>query len=213
MKTTFAVLALASVSAIGLTDEEKKAQEDQLYMKLDGYKGFYDGYYRSFYKINSHETVNENCLDEKSIENIVAMSDIINDPFSIMSVSKIHEDLNLFAEGAEIMSDLSNCKFEQSYFDIMAMCKEVDEDGVSKCAMSHITENLSKNMFVLMGKLTGMAETMKDFPSEDPEEYHEQMRELGTDAGTFLRVLYNFQTPEMAEAEKKSHSSARRHHS
>ena len=81
MKTTFAVLALASVSAIGLTDEEKKAQEDQLYMKLDGYKGFYDGYYRSFYKINSHETVNENCLDEKTIENIVAMSDIINDPF------------------------------------------------------------------------------------------------------------------------------------
>ena len=110
------------------------------------------------------------------------------------------------------MSDLSNCKFEQSIFDIMAMCKEVDEDGVSKCAMSHITENLTKNMFVLMGKLTGMAETMKDYPAEDPEDYHEQMRELGTDAGTFLRVLYNFQTPEMEKEAAQHSSSARRHH-
>ena len=210
---TFAVLALASVSAIGMTDEERQIADDKLITKLDGWKGFYDGYYRSFYKINTHEaTPMEDCLDETTIDNIVAMNDIIQDPFSLLSISKIHEDLNLFAEGAEIMSDLSNCKFEQSVFDIMAMCKELDDEGESKCAMSHMTENLTKNMFVLMGKLTGMAETMKDFPSEDPEEYHEQMRELGTDAGTFLRVLYNFQTPEQAASAHHSSSSARRHH-
>ena len=212
---TFAVLALASTaSAIGLTAEEKLAQEDALYLQLDGAKGFYDGYTRAFYKINSHTEVNEECLNDTTMDNIVAYSDIINDPFSLLSISKIKEDLNLFAEGAEVMSDLSNCKFEQSVFDLMAMCKEKDENEESLCAMSHITENLTKNMFVLMGKLTGMAETMKDFPSEDPEEYHEQMRELGTDAGTFLRVLYNFQTPEIAEAAKHHDSSAsRRHHS
>ena len=210
---SFAILALASVSAIGQTAEEKQAQDDMMYLQLDGFKGFYDGYYRSFYKINSHEDIGDGkCLDDSTIENIVAMGDIIHDPFSLLDISKIHDDLNLFAEGAEIMSDLSNCKFEQSVFDIMAMCKEVDEDNVSKCAMSHMTENLTKNMFVLMGKLTGMAETMKDFPAEDPEEYHEQMRELGTDAGTFLRVLYNFQTPEQAQHSSHSSSSARRHH-
>ena len=206
----FAVLALASVSA--MTPEEKQIADDKLYMQLDGYKGFYDGYTRSFYKINSHTEVNEACLDEKTIDNIIAYADIINDPFSLLDFSKINDDLNLFAEGAEIMSDLASCKFEQSVFDIMAMCKELDDDGVSKCAMSHITENLTKNMFVLMGKLTGMAETMKDFPAEDPDEYHEQMRELGTDAGTFVRVLYNFQTPEMAEEASHHSSSARRHH-
>ena len=207
---TFAVLALASVSA--MTPEEKQIADDKLYMQLDGYKGFFDGYTRSFYKINSHEQVNEACMDEKTIDNIIAYADIINDPFSLLDLSKINEDLNLFAEGAEIMSDLAACKFEQSVFDIMAMCKELDDDGVSKCAMAHITENLTKNMFVLMGKLTGMAETMKDFPSEDPDEYHEQMRELGTDAGTFVRVLYNFQTPQMAEEAAAHHSSTRRHH-
>ena len=160
--------------------------------KIHGYKAFYDGYYRSFYKINSHETINEDCLDDTTIENIVAMSDIIHDPFSMLNMKHVQEDLNLFAEGAEIMSDLSACKFEQSIFDIMSMCKEKDEDGKKKCDMAHMTENLSKNMFVLMGKMTGMAETMNDFPAEDPEEYQEQMKELGTDAGTFLRVLYNF---------------------
>merc|ERR1711990_993823 len=208
----FAVLALASVSALGMSAEEKQAQEDQMYVKLEGYKNFYDGYYRSFYKINSHETINEKCLDDTTIDNIVAFGDIIHHPFSVFDVSKIHEDLNLFAEGAEIMSDLSNCKFEQSVFDIMAMCKEKDEDGVSKCAMSVMTENLSKNMFVLMGKLTGMAETMKDFPAEDPDEYQMQMKELGSDAGTFLRTLYGFQTPEQAAQAASHTSSARRHH-
>ena len=62
--------------------------------------------------------------------------------------------------------------------------------------MSAITTNLTKNMFVLMGKLTSLAETLKGFPSTEEDEYNEQMRELGADAGTLLRVIYNFETPE-----------------
>ena len=209
---TFAVLALASVSALGQSDEAKQLQEDAMYTKLYGYKAFYDGYYRSFYKINSHETINEKCLDDTTIDNIVAMSDIIHDPFSLFNMKHVQEDINIMSESAEIMNDLSNCKFQQSVFDIMSMCKEKDEDGARKCDMAHMTENLSKNMFVLMGKMTGMAEMMKDYPAEDPDEYNMQMKELGTDAGTFLRVLYNFQTAEQAEEAAEHHSSARRHH-
>ena len=37
------------------------------------------------------------------------------------------------------------------------MCKE-NKDA---CKMEQITENLTKSMFVLMGKLTSMAETLK----------------------------------------------------
>ena len=70
--------------------------------------------------------------------------------------------------------------------------------------METITQNLTKNMFVLMGKLTGMAETLKSFPAEEEDEYREQMRELGSDAGTFLRVIFAYETPEhAAELEKK----------
>ena len=86
------------------------------------------------------------------------------------------------------------------------------DDGSELCAMTKITENLTKNMFVLMGKMTAMAETMKEFPSEDEDEYKEQMREIGTDAGTFLRVIYDYKTPEqIAEDASRADSSSRRH--
>ena len=71
------------------------------------------------------------------------------------------------------------------------MCAENKE----ACTMETITQNLTKSMFILMGKLTSMAETLKKFPADDEGEYEEQMRELGSDAGTFLRVVYNFETP------------------
>ena len=191
----FALVALASASAVEVepVDQEalKQAQDDALKLQLDGWKGFYDGYTRSFYKINSHETVNENCLDDTTVDNIIAYSDIIHDPFSLLNFSKIHEDLNLFAEGAEIMSDLSNCKFEQSIFDIMAMCKEVDEDGVSKCAMSHITENLTKNMFVLIGKMTSLAETLQGFPDADPEQYEDRETKYQYIVHAEMNCIYN----------------------
>jgi hypothetical protein len=33
--------------------------------------------------------------------------------------------------------------------------------------------NMSKGMFVVMGKMTSMAEVMKDFPSEDRRDFKE----------------------------------------
>ena len=49
-------------------------------------------------------------------------------------------------------------------------------------------------MFVIMGKMTSMAETMKDFPAVDKRDFKEQCEELGGGAGTFFRVLFNYQT-------------------
>merc|ERR1740117_2632127 len=72
-------------------------------------------------------------------------------------------------------------------------------------------------MFVLMGKLTAMAETMKDFKVDDDgepvemstDDYYEEMREIGTDTGTFFRTIYNYQTPEqMEKASKKEESTS-----
>ena len=87
--------------------------------------------------------------------------------------------------------------------------------------MSTLTENLTKNMFLLMGSLTTMAETMKDFKDEESgedvemnaDDYYEEMREIGTNAGSFFRTIYNYQTPEQREASaNKPESSSRRHH-
>jgi hypothetical protein len=202
---SYALIGLACVAGVSAKKTEAQevaelAQQEKLSHQLNGFKGFYDGYYRSFYKVNSHEEVKnlDDCMNDATIENIVAVSQFVNNPLAMFEMKNIKEDMNLFGEGAEIMEDLSACHFEQSFFDVWGMC----QDNKEICAMSQITENLTKNMFVLMGKMTAMAETMKEFkPTEDgeelnEEEYYENMREIGTDAGTFFRVIYNYQTPE-----------------
>ena len=70
----------------------------------------------------------------------------------------------------------------------MSMCSKEPEE----CKVDKIIENLTKNMFVLMGKVTSMAESLKDFPATEDGEFKEQMREFGSDFGTFMRVLFNF---------------------
>ena len=94
------------------------------------------------------------------------------------------------------MENLSTCHFEQSVFDIMQECNDNEES----CKIDAITQNLTKDMFVLMGKVTSMAETVKDFPADDNGDFKEQMREFGSDAGTFLRVIFNYRSP--AELER-----------
>ena len=48
-------------------------------------------------------------------------------------------------------------------------------------------------MFVIMGKMTSVAEIMKDFPASDKREFKDQAEELGGGVGTFFRVLFNYQ--------------------
>lgn len=67
-----------------------------------------------------------------------------------------------------------------------------DIEAPSKCSMGAATSNLSKNMFTLLGKSSVMAETLKEFPAETPEELFAQSLELGEDFGTFLRVATDF---------------------
>ena len=159
---------------------------------FEGIKSFYDGYYKAFYKVNKSDENLEKCMNDETISNMLSMGQILENPISLFEMKNLKDDLNLFGEIAEVSGDLSACHFEASFYDIWNMCSENKE----LCAMGAITSNLTKNMFVLMGKLTSLAETLKGFPSKEEDVYNEQMRELGSDAGTFLRVVYNFETPE-----------------
>ena len=89
---------------------------------------------------------------------------------------------------AEIMENLSICRFEESPIDLMTFCT-VD---TTRCAPQKLSENMSKNMFVLIGKMTSMAENLEGFPAKENEKFKDQMHEFGQDAGTFTRVLFNF---------------------
>ena len=86
------------------------------------------------------------------------------------------------------MENLGSCHFEMSIFDVIEECTN-DEDA---CTIGAITQNLSKDMFILMGKMTSVAETVQGFPADDQGEFKEQMKEFGSDAGTLLRVIFNY---------------------
>lgn len=130
--------AIAGVNALGGDSADKEAaklaKEEKLTLQLNGWKGFYDGYYKAFYKTNSHDSTNADCLNDETIDNMVAMSGILSNPMSLFEMKNIQADMNLFGEGAEVMEDLSACHFEQSAFDLWAMCHM--DDGSDLCAMT-----------------------------------------------------------------------------
>merc|ERR1719329_162500 len=107
----------------------------------------------------------------------------------------------MFAQMAEIMENLSKCHFEESAFDIMTLCTKEP----SACLLPKVTENLTKNMFVLIGKMTSLAETLQGYPSKETDVYEEQMRELGSTGGTWARVMFNFHQPGETVSEHKYH--------
>lgn len=110
----------------------------------------------------------------------------------------------MFAQMAEIMENLSVCHYEKPAFDIMGLCTK-DKNA---CKLQTITQNMSKDMFVLIGKMTSLAEVMQDFPAKDRLDFGEQMRELGGTAGAWTRVMFGYHHPgEKTEHHYHHHSS------
>ena len=78
---SYALIGLACVAQVSAKKSEEQealdlAKQEKLTTQLHGFKGFYDGYYRSFYKVNSHEEIKslDDCLNDKTIDNIVAVT-------------------------------------------------------------------------------------------------------------------------------------------
>ena len=194
---------LGTTTAQDLAEEPEAENMDKFLNTIHGVKSFYSGYYKALYK-QKMPAAQAECLNEETIDNMMAMKGLFFNPIETIQNGDLAASLNIFAEGTEVMENLVSCKFEQSAMDIMAMCK-ADEEA---CAVPKLTENLTQNMFVLMGKLTEAAELIKDFPAEDEEEYEAQMYEFGSDAGTLLRTVFDFEAPRDEEpAQKNTHTT------
>ena len=178
-----------SLVALTATGCEAVAVERTIEDQLEAFKHFYDGYYKSFYHASSKDETLKNCMDDTTIANMIQLGGIIQDPLSMFELKNIKSDLNLFGAAAEVTSDLAQCHFEQPFFDIWGMCKEEDSTA---CAIDTLTQNLTKNMFVLVGKMTQMGESMTEMKTANQSEYEEIMKEMGTDCGTMLRDVFAF---------------------
>ena len=61
------------------------------------------------------------------------------------------------------------------------------------CSWGGLLDGLSKNAFILMGKTTNAAATIKDFNYDNIDALHAACLELGEDVGTFLRISLGFE--------------------
>ena len=110
------------------------------------------------------------CLDETTTQNMVNWGTIMLHPSYLTdNIMNFSHDFALATSGMQIGEDIMACHFEKSGYDLMTFCSADD----TKCSMSKLMENLSKNMFVIMGKMTSMAEVMKDFPAVDKRDFKE----------------------------------------
>ena len=183
---TLAALAAAAPSANAHLLVQETNTDGTMWM-VEGVKGFYDGYYKAFYKTVSSDM--DKCLNDETMQNMAKLSGIVMDPMAALgNIANVQEDFNIFGEVAEVFQDLSVCHFEESVFDIIGECTA----NPDACAMPKLTENLTKNMFVLVGKVTSLGESMQGFPAADQGEFKEQIKELGQDAGTVLRIVFDF---------------------
>lgn len=118
----------------------------------------------------------------------------------------------------QLLANLDSCDLRTPYHDISKFCYPVlaedgedapedkdadvpefddldDDKNKEKCSFSTVLENFSKNAFVLMGKGSSMAETMKAYPADNPDQLMVQSMTLGEDFGTFLKVGIDFVAP------------------
>ena len=184
-------MRFATLAAIGLVAVEAKTKVDpkeNILWYVDGVKGYHEGYEKAFYKSSRREQ-NSKCLNDETINNMVTFGAMAADPIHMFkNIANVQTDFTLFSDAAQIIENVATCRFEGPAFDILHTCSS----DKTACAPTKFVENLTKNMFVLVGKMTSMAETLKGFPQKNREDFKEQMMEVGDDFGTFARITFNY---------------------
>merc|ERR1719326_827400 len=152
----FASIALGAVAASTASSADSDAT---VKWYIEGVRGFNEGFDKALYKTHITDS-NDKCFDQKTLDNLMVYSGLITDPFSLITNFDVEKDINIISDGAEIIQDLAGCKFEGPAIDIMDFCA----DNKDNCNMKTLMDNLTKNMFVLVGKITSIAEL---FGNED----------------------------------------------
>lgn len=126
----------------------------------------------------------------------MAINRVIKHPLQLFSSAHIKDDFSLITEGTVVLSDLLGCHFEKPYLDYFAQCKS-DPDS---CKAAKVSENLTKNMVLLMGKASSGIADLKGLSSSDLNEVEETTHQLGGDFGGVFRILSNRPKPKKYNA-------------
>ena len=105
------------------------------------------------------------------------------------NISDLNNPLTLVDKIIQVFTNLqTTCSLETSTKDLYYFC----ERNVSQCTPSSFLENMTTNMFLLIGKFTEVSEILNDYPSNNSDILYSQTHTIGSDIGTSLRILSGF---------------------
>ena len=100
-------------------------------------------------------------MNENTVKNIVDVVEVVES----FDTSKI---FNVFNEAMEVYNNFQECSVQQSINDLMSFCHVHPEN----CSGEAIFDNMTKNMFVLMGQVTSLTTIANEFPAETSDELY-----------------------------------------
>ena len=183
MKTA-ATLVILSVIALSANVEGKRVYEAESQETVDTYlqgaRGFYYGFQQGLYKVDK---VDETCLNKDAEQKII-------DIFGMLVTKKldIMKMMNFFTDFMSIFTAISSCNTE-AVTDIASFCLS---SKVNACTPDKITENIQKNLFLIMAKFTDISNIMMGGLPASADDAYTFGRQAGLDMGSLIRVVIGF---------------------
>ena len=110
-------MTLVCMESVHAAGDQNKLNTERF---IDGARGFYYGYYKSFYKKSIMPEGMQNCLDSTTIDNLYKFEQKVLNPFrAATELFDISKDLTFVKDGGEVLLNLANCHFETSFWDII----------------------------------------------------------------------------------------------
>ena len=121
-------------------------------------------------------------MNAQTLENVEGI-------FSFISEPDFSNVVPIFGKIYQIFTNFQTCATESPITDIYSFCMNSKKET---CSVQKLFENLSQNMFVLMGKVTEISTIIANFPAIGNDDLYDQTYGLGNDIGTLLRVISGF---------------------
>lgn len=178
--SVFAIVSASNRSFLR-QEEPKEFKGNETFSPIRMIKGmsnFYQGYVEGLTK---QKSMKGQCFDENTM----------NNAFKLIEEIQTGDQSKLFQalpQILQIITSFSECNMSNPIMEKMMHCFNAQVPEPS-CEFGHVTENISKNMFVIMGKFTDITTLISTFPATQETEFLEQCQQIGLDFGTILRVL------------------------
>jgi hypothetical protein len=183
MKTA-ATLVILSAIALSSSVEAKRVYQTESQETVDTYlegaRGFYYGFNQGLYKVDK---VDETCLNKDAETKIV-------DLFGMLATKQldIMKMMSFFTDFMSIFGSLTACN-TGAVSDIASFCFN---NKVNVCTPDKITENIQKNLFLIMAKFTDISNIMIEGVPTDADDAYTFGRQAGLDMGSLIRVVIGF---------------------